>query len=361
MRPQRLLPGARARHRAQRGLTLIELMISITIGLIVVGALTYIFVGARGTYRVNEELARVQEAGRFALDYIAQDLRMTSFAGCRSRSLGNENFFNATRPAVAFNGSGDGIVGFEDGSGWTNPTTIVRAAGDVIVVRRAVGMVVRVLGNSDPAARKVTIEHNAMGLKNGDVVLLADCQRALLFRVTNNPATTGVGHHPTDLYYAENGAGAGGADGNLAVISGPVASEAFREDARAQAMRLVETVYFVGTNAAGRPALYRAVGGAAEELVDGIEDLEILYGVDTDSDGIANAYQRADAVADWSRVVAARVSVLAVGTDPNVATAPQTFALRDTNADGIVDAQTAPDRRLRQVFTTTVALRNRMQ
>ncbi|MCS6944631.1 MAG: PilW family protein [Sutterellaceae bacterium] len=347
-------------RRAQRGLTLVEAMVSITIGLIVVGALTYLFVGARTTYRVNDELARVQEAGRFALDYIAQDLRMTSFAGCRSRSLGPDNFLNVTRPAVAFNGSGDGIVGFEDGNGWTNSTGVARAAGDVIVVRRAVGLVVRVLGNSDPVARRVTIEHNAMRLSNGDLALVADCQRALLFRVTNNPPPTGVGHFPTVLEYAELGAGPGGTDGNLAVISGPIGNEAFREDARAQAMRLVETAYFVGTNAAGRRALYRAVGSTAEELVDGIEDIEILYGVDTDLDGIANAYQRADAVADWSHVVAVRVSLLAVGTDATVATAAQTFALRDTSGDGIVDAQTAPDRRLRQVFTTTVALRNRM-
>ncbi|HXF46723.1 MAG TPA: PilW family protein [Burkholderiaceae bacterium] len=355
-----ITPLANAR-RAQRGLSLIELMISITIGLIVLGALTYIFVGSRGAYRVNENLARVQEAGRFALDYIAQDLRMTSFAGCRSRSLNvaDGTFANVTNPAVAFNGAGDGVVGFEDGAGWTNPTSIARAAGDVLTIRRAAGMTVRLTANSDPIARRVTIEHNGAGIRNGDIVVLANCERALMFRVTNNPVTTGIGNFPTTLEYATTGAGVGGTDGNAATVP----SDVFTPDSRAQVMRFVETQYFVGTNPAGRRALYRVAGGAAEELVDGIEDLDILYGVDTslpEPDGIADNYVRADAVANWAQVVSVRISALAVGADANVATGAQTYAFRDTNGDGLPETQTAPDRRLRQVFTGTVALRNRM-
>lgn len=348
-------------RRAQRGLSLVELMIGITIGLIVMGALTYIFVGSRGAYRANENLARVQEAGRFALDYIAQDLRMTSFAGCRSRSLNvaGGTLANVTQPAVAFNGAGDGVVGFEDGAGWANPTAIVRAAGDVINVRRAAGMMVRLAANSDPIARTVTIEHNGVGIRNGDIVVLANCERALMFRVTNSPATTGIGNFPTTLEYKTVGAGVGGTDGNAATVPNDV----FTPDSRAQVMRFVETSYFVGVNPAGRPALYRVVGGTAEELVDGIEDLDILYGIDTSApepDGIADAYVRANAVTNWSQVVSVRISALAVGLDGNVAVGPQTYAFRDTNGDGVPETQTAPDRRLRQVFTTTVALRNRM-
>lgn len=342
-----------AARRTQRGLSLVELMISITIGLIVLGALTYIFVGSRGAYRANENLARVQEAGRFALDYIAQDLRMTSYAGCRSRSLNvaDGTFANVTNPAVAFNGAGDGVTGFEDGAGWTNPTAIARAAGDVLTIRRAAGMMVRLTTNSDPVARRLTIEHNGVGIRNGDIVVLANCERALMFRVTNNPVTTGIGNFPTTLEYT--------VAGNTATVPGDV----FTPNSRAQVMRFVETSYFVGTNPAGRRALYRVAGGVAEELVDGIEDIDILYGVDTSApepDGIADAYVRADAVANWAQVVSVRISALAVGTDGNVATGAQTYAFRDTNGDGVPETQTAPDRRLRQVFTATVALRNRM-
>ncbi|MDL1859868.1 prepilin-type N-terminal cleavage/methylation domain-containing protein [Betaproteobacteria bacterium PRO7] len=359
---------------AQRGLTLIELMISITIGLIILGALTYIYVGSRGAYRTNENLARVQESGRFALDFIAQDLRMTNYAGCRSRSLvadgENRNFFNVTQPPVPFNGSADGISGYEDGVNWTNPTAstatpIARLAGDVLTIRRAAGMTVRIVANTDPVARTVTIEHNGVGIRNGDVVVLANCERALMFRVTNNPVTTGIGNFPTVLEYKTSGAGADGSAGNSAVVPGFF----FEPDSRAVVMRFTETSYFVGQNAAGQPALYRVVGNTAEELVDGVEDMEVLYGIDTtapEPDGRAENYVPASsllaapATPNAGQVVSVRMSLLVRGPENSITTGAQTYAFRDTDGDGAPETQTAPDRRLRQVFTTTVALRNRI-
>src|SRR5882724_12492398 len=137
----------------QRGLSLIELMISITISLIVMSAMTYIFVGSRGAYRSNENLARVQETGRFALDYIGQDLRMVSFAGCHSRNLTAANTLVIARPAVTYTGVGDGLRGFENGAGWTNPNpSIARVRGDVLSVRRASGAGVEISANTNVGA-----------------------------------------------------------------------------------------------------------------------------------------------------------------------------------------------------------------
>lgn len=365
----------RAAPRArQRGLTIVELMISMTIALVVVGAVAYVYVGSRGAYRANENLARVQEGGRFALDYIAQDLRMTSYTGCRSRSLSAAagTFYNITQPAVAFNGAADGVTGFENGAGWINPTLatatpVAHAAGDVLTVRRSAGLQTSIAGNSNPVARTVTLRHNAAGIRNGDLVVLGDCTKAMLFRVTNNPATTAVGDFPTVLEFAVSGAGPGGTLGNAAVIT-PGGAD-FAEAARATALRFVETTYFVGTNAAGGRSLYRIAGDTVEELVDNVEDIDVVYGVDTslpEPDDIADTYVRADqfvaapGTPNWGQVVSVRISVLVVGPEGNVTTSAQTFALRDNTGDGILDAQAAPDRRLRQVFTTTVALRNRV-
>jgi type IV pilus assembly protein PilW len=95
-------------------------------------------------------------------------------------------------------------------------------------------------------------------------------------------------------------------------------------------------------------------------LVEDVEDIDIVYGVDTDGDGVVDVYRRADAVADWNQVVSARISLLVVGPENNVTTNAQTYAFRDTDGDGLPDTQTAPDRRLRQVFSTTISLRNRV-
>ena len=355
------MAGLATLRRRQGGLTLIELMISAAIGLTVVGALLVVYLGSRSAYRSSDSLARVQEAGRFAIDFIARDARMSSFMGCRSRSLtdDDETLVNITSPAVTFAGARDGMRGFENGAGWTNPTAVARAAGDVITFRRTAGVAVGINANSDPVARTVTLRHNAIGLGNGDLAVLSNCERALVFRVTNSPALTGIGSYPTVLEYKGTGGGVGGTLGNDTVIPVPP----FNVGSRAEVMRFAETSYFIGNNAAGRPSLFRASGSAVEELVENIEDMDIVYGVDTtlpDADGVIDMYRRADQVADWSRVVSARISLLVVGPEDNVATASQTYVFRETTGDGVADTQTSADRRLRHVFTTTVSLRNRV-
>lgn len=61
--------------RVQAGLTLVELMISITLGLLVLLAIGSIYVGSRQTYRIQEDNARIQESGRFALEVIGRSVR----------------------------------------------------------------------------------------------------------------------------------------------------------------------------------------------------------------------------------------------------------------------------------------------
>ncbi|MBK9246482.1 MAG: PilW family protein [Burkholderiales bacterium] len=356
-------------RRAQGGLTLIELMISLAIGLLVLLALLAVYLGSRAAYRSSDSLARVQETGRFAVEFIAQDARMSGFMGCRSRNLSDadQTLINITSPAVTFTGSRDGIRGFDGSSStnialWTNPTIITRAgASDVITLRRASGQMVGIASNSDPVARTVTLRHNAIGLGNGDLAVLGNCERALVFYVTNSPALTGIGNFPTVLEYQATGGGVGGVLGNDTSIPVPV----FNIGSRAEVMRVAETSYFIGQNAAGRPSLFRASGGAVEELVDNVEDMDVLYGVDTtlpDQDGVIDVYRRADqiAAADWGRVVSARISLLVVGPEDNVTTGAQSYAFREASGDGVADTQTATDRRLRHVFTTTISLRNRV-
>lgn len=368
--------------RRQGGLSLIELLIGVAIGLVVLGSLLVVYLGSRAAYRTSDSLARVQEAGRFAVEFIAQEARMSGFMGCRSRNLSRDDqtLTNITQPAVTFDGARDGIRGFDDGAGWTNPTTITRVAGsDVLTIRRAAGVMVGVASNSDPLARTVTLRHNAVGLRNGDLAVLGNCERALVFRVTNSPALTGIGDFPTVLEYKATGGGSDGSLGNDTAIPVPT----FNVGSRAEVMGFVETSYFIGErpNPPGTPAgtprvrsLYRTSGGAVEELVENVEDMDIVYGVDTtlpDQDGTIDQYRRADQIAagDWGRVVSARISLLVVSpvdveaNDPTktvITTNLQTYAFREASGDGVADEQTAPDRRLRHVFTTTISLRNRV-
>ena len=71
-------------NRHQTGMTLIEIMIALLIGAFLLGGVLQIFIGSKQTYRMQEALSRLQENGRFAIDFIGQDIRMTSYWGCHS-------------------------------------------------------------------------------------------------------------------------------------------------------------------------------------------------------------------------------------------------------------------------------------
>lgn len=353
----------------QRGLSLVELMIAMTIGLIVTGALIYVFIGSRSTNRSNENLARVQETGRFALDFIGQDLRMVSFAGCHSRGLTANTTLVIARPAVTYTGLADGMIGFDNGTGWTNATGITRVRGDVLVVRRAAGQGVEISAATDAVAGTVTIKNNCPKFKKSDLVMLASCERAVVFRVTNTPATTCDGSvGAVVLQNLATGAGSDGSqgNGNNGIVTGSTSyqiANVFGVDTRAAVYRFDEVAYFIGSNPAGNPGLYRSSSnGGTEELVENVEDVDIVYGLDTSSppDGIADTFVKAAAITDWSQVVSVRISLLVVGPDTAVTTGPQTYVLRDINGDGVPDPQTATDSRLRRVFSSTIALRNRV-
>src|SRR5262249_43779447 len=87
------------------------------------------------------------------------------------------------------------------------------------------------------------------------------------------------------------------------------------------------------------PALWRIVGnGNPQELIEGVEGLQVRYGVDTDGDLLANSYSNADAVADWSTVVSVNVAVLVRSIDEyGTMKDAQTYKLLGGAANGGAD------------------------
>jgi type IV pilus assembly protein PilW len=65
----------------QLGLSLIELMIAMVIGLLLLGGLIQIYLSSKQSYNAQEQLARMQESGRFAMDLITRDLRRAGYWG----------------------------------------------------------------------------------------------------------------------------------------------------------------------------------------------------------------------------------------------------------------------------------------
>lgn len=97
-----MMPGKRPSHSAgcavhrQSGLTLVEILVSISLGLLLLFGIGSIFVGSNQTYRVQEENARIQEAGRYALEIIGRNLRQAGFADIPINPVATKTAFQGT-------------------------------------------------------------------------------------------------------------------------------------------------------------------------------------------------------------------------------------------------------------------------
>ncbi len=65
----------------QRGVTLVELMIAMLVGLFLMGGMLMVFDRTKQAYRYQNGLAQVQEQGRFAIAFLTQSLRVAGFPG----------------------------------------------------------------------------------------------------------------------------------------------------------------------------------------------------------------------------------------------------------------------------------------
>ncbi|WP_020562461.1 PilW family protein [Methylosarcina fibrata] len=327
----------------QAGMTLIELLIALLIGAFLLGGVLQIFLGTKQSYRMAEGLSRMQENARFAMDLIGQDIRMAGFRGCNSQTAITNNLNSPTEFNNNFNTS---LQGFEatsdpgDSPAVWSPSMVTEITGplvggsDVITIRRATDdsylVTAHASGSDDLTLASTT------GLSTNDLVVASTCEGSDAFQITAITGTA-LAHNASP-----------GTPGNA---TQPLS----RSYADGQVYPIATVSYYVRLRD-GQPSLYRRINSEnADELVEGIEQMQILYGEDTDAtpDGTPNYYTTADQVTDMAKVVSIRLSLLVRTIDDNLASEPQAYFYNN--------AWTTPDdRRLRRVFTTTIAVRNRL-
>lgn len=359
-----------------RGFTLVELMVALAIGLVLVAAIGYAYLGGRAAYRQQEALARMQEGARFAFESMTYDIRMAGFTGCRANT--SVNVVNGNNWYA--NLYDQPLVGYETG---TQPPDVVNAIADSLTVLRADNSNEYVVQSHNPASAQFQFAANH-DLQQGEILVVTDCSHSATFQMTsvnnNNTANTVVHNNGNATTpgnctkgFGETALGSGVPD--CASANGV----AYTFNPGSRVLRLSGNTYFIQANPNGIPSLYRqrlnTTGGnaasTAEELVEGVEDMQITYGVDTSSpatcsqtDGVVDAYVAASSVPatapcataldDWKKVLSVRISLL-MRTENGIVTQPQSYFYNNP-----LVATTATDRRLRKVFTTTIAVRNRL-
>lgn len=347
-------PRLSLRSSMQSGFTLIEMMIALAIGLFMTAIIASLYLNMRNSFRYQEDFARVQESGRFAMEAISRDFRMLGYTGCGSvTKLANVVTGGATSPYLNF---ASPVIGYEGGVS-TFPAALtsagVIAGTDAVILLGADTSSELVVQSHDPASAVITTK--AHSLKAGEILLINDCNQAALFQSTGPAAS-----NPTTVEHAASVGTPGNCSKELGASCGTAKNYQFKPGS--SLMRIYSNAYFVAPSSSGngRSLWSMSMGGqvngtsTAKELIEGVENMQITYGLDGNGVRSANQFVKASSIAasDWSKVVAARVSLLVSSAKDNITAAPQTYEF-----DGL--STTPTDRKLRKIFTESITVRNR--
>ena len=335
----------------QAGLTLVELMIAMVLGLIIIGGVYGVFISTQQTNRSQEAMSRVQESGRLALEILSRDIRESGQSAC----AGTDSITNLLDPTSAAYPD----FFFDEMNPFAPPPNIATAIANthVIALNRLASDGRFVVGN--PGAGQdggggganvspqiqVQPEHN-----------IGQCQLILV---------AGPGGMQCEIF-------ANNVNSNVQVHRGPGNCGNYRNLSPSSVNReLVDypvgeeieifavnlRSYYIAANANNVRSLFRidSTTNQAVELVEGIFDMRVEYGIDTTGNGEPNRFVLADAIGanpDWDRFVAIRIHLMAYnGIQDDIVDAPQVLHFAG-------QALNMPDRRLYQPFSTTIAVRN---
>ena len=277
----------------QRGFSLIELMVAMVIGLVVLGAVTGIFLSSQRAYRTTEGLGRVQESMQFGFELMAGDLREAGGNPCDvnlplanvADQAGANWWTNWAQPLGGFD---DGA--FADSVGNTDAIQLLLMGDDLVNVVSHAGTVFSV--------------DSVAGFEAGDVLMACDMRQLAIFRADDiNSVTNQIDHsHP------------GNCSDSLSVLPAPCDASAppylYARNSVISSQRGVR--WFVADNANGGRSLFRTVnGGAREEMVEGVEDMQIQYLQGADSGN----YVDAGAITNWQQVSSVRIALTAQSSD----------------------------------------------
>jgi type IV pilus assembly protein PilW len=337
--------------KLQRGLSMVELMVAIVLGLLVTDALVAMFVGVRSAGRLTSGVSALSDSGRFALDTIEQTVRGAGNIACNSSSpvaiAGNS--ITRVMQLLAPGGSpliadyGDPVAGYEAVSAGavTGPGAAVNIAnapvpgdnnaGDWVTTPGLGGNLDAILSNppppqGDPAGVGAPVQ-------GSDILVVHETLPGQPPSYTIAPATGSTGftinsastfaagsqqvgaitNCMTTEVFQLGGFNPGGGNGTV-LLSGPLNNPGqlpnnIEFDIGAQVVPEDTTVFYIGVGEDGDGALFRwetnggvlgdANYGVNAELVPDVENMQILYGVEDPNSAVTETvaqYVTADQV-----------------------------------------------------------------
>jgi type IV pilus assembly protein PilW len=316
--------------KSQNGFTLVEIMVAMVLSLILGVAIVTVFVNNSHSFSQDDNVMRMQDDARFALQQIAFDLSM---AGHFAELLSPAAVTPDTNLAIGMDCGPAGVTNWAYQT--TQPATgdsLSLIAIDNVTSAQVVGghscfLADEVEPGTDVVSIKRVAGAEAAVFRDGAIYLRTNGTVGLLYRqpLTGTPAV-------------------------------PVAVPRTEWEYRPAIYYIRQYAYSLGDDI---PTLCRKVLGGAgpsmltECIATGIENLQIEYGIDTSGDGNPNTYMSAPTLAELQNVVSARINLLARTTDVDVRyTNQKTFSI------GNAPDYTPNDSFHRRVYSTTVAIQN---
>ena len=356
-----------------QGFSIVELIVSIAIGLFIMGGLGSVLITSKDMFNNEQGSSFIQENARYAIETLKRDLRIAGSASCSNMDLfGDSVELAVTVPESQFKGLLDldvdgsfgmeALTGFEYGASGATPSNtypdvfgneVDGSDSDAIIVRYADPSSAVTVDNHNSGSSEITATTNH-NFAVGDVLAVVDstCRHVGVFQTSSvGPSTvshsasgsTSEGNCSNRIFPADS---SGGCNCGITACSSPAS---FKRGS--QLMSFVSHAYYIAESnlLPGVPALKRRVmtgknssGSRVEELAQGVESLQFTYGLDTDADGIVDTREEANSIADWSQVVTVRYQLVLRSLE-NV----------------LIENGPQGDRFLRQTVNGAVQLRNR--
>lgn len=363
-------------NKKQSAYSLVELLVSIALGLILTFAVIQAYLGTKRVSETNAGVGRIQENARFSFSFLREDLKNAGYSSCTGRIRNkingdSEEFYshnnavlgwdaNSTQIGQTFELTGATETG---GSNWSDGTNSlpaffnsqVVAGSDVVSIKHYEALDTEIV-TSDVLAGSVTTadDHN---VEDGSIMLVGNCWQTELFQ------HLGAASNSTVLTADQTT----GIPGNRDLsVNRWLRSYSASDDL----YKYTNTFYYIGVGAGGIPSLYRFetskpsasitatdVSSNTQEIVEGIESMQALYGEDTNNDLNPNRYVSANQVVNWEDVVSVRIGLLLRSPSDNASDFDQAddYVL----LDNITLEHGSEDRVLRYSVNSTVKLRNK--
>lgn len=310
----------------QGGLSLVELMVALVLGLLLSAGVVTIFITAKQDYQLQDAVSQVQENGRFGLEFLARDIRMAGFSQCSNQMPTANSVENAPSSVTNFE---EGIQGFEGDGGTSLPADFPDSLDgtDAVVIHTANSDDEFTVTKHKPNSAQISVV-GTHTFPAGSILMIVDsnCSSRGIFVMTGpNSGTKNNAVHNTGKTFTVGGSSGVGnctkaLKGDFDCSNQSGASQTAYSDG-SSVFAISSFGYYIKDPAKessiDSPTLYRRnlatplSGGTISEqpLVEGVSDMDILYGVRS---GNNVQYKDADAVEsadEWEDVISVRLDI----------------------------------------------------